>query len=88
MRRGKVIALLENEACAAVIGAMLMACSSSSLLAAQQPWKDCRAVSKLEYNSAKNQHLLSNRFARYVRTGRVWRRHYWYCPCYKSYCHV
>jgi hypothetical protein len=47
--------------------------------AVQPPSEQCRAASKIEYDSANKQHLLRNRFGAYVRTGRPWRRHYWYC---------
>jgi hypothetical protein len=47
--------------------------------AAAPPNSQCRPASKVEYNSAKKQFLLRNRFGMYVRTGWVWRRHYWYC---------
>jgi len=43
------------------------------------PPEGCRTASKIEYDSAKKNHLLTNRFGTYVRTGRVLRRHYWYC---------
>jgi hypothetical protein len=51
----------------------------SSANAVQPPADHCRAASKIEYDSAKKQFLLRNRFGAYVRTGRIWRRHYWYC---------
>jgi hypothetical protein len=52
---------------------------SSPASAVDTPADHCRAVSKIEYDSAKKQFLLRNRFGAYVRTGRIWRRHYWYC---------
>jgi hypothetical protein len=62
----------------AVIAAILMLpCSSAN--AVQPPSDHCRAASKIEYDSARKQFLLRNRFGTYVRTGRIWRRHYWYC---------
>ena len=79
MRRGKLIALIENGACSAVIGLLLIAFPSSSVNAEQPPRKGCVAVSKGEYDSAKSQRLLRNMFTAYVRTGRLWRRYYWYC---------
>jgi hypothetical protein len=79
---GKQWSTLMNRAAAAkslaVIAAMLaLFCSPAK--AVQPPSDRCRAVSKIEYDSAKKQFLLRNRFGGYVRTGRVWRRHYWYC---------
>jgi hypothetical protein len=62
----------------AVIAATLaLFCSPAK--AVQPPSDHCRVVSKIEYDSAKKQFLLRNRFGGYVRTGRIWRRHYWYC---------
>jgi hypothetical protein len=52
---------------------------SSPAKAVEAPFDHCRAVSKIEYDSAKKQFLLRNRFGAYIRTGRIWRRHYWYC---------
>jgi hypothetical protein len=79
MKLGKFIALIENGACAAVIGLMLIAVPSSSVNAEQPPRTGCVAVSKHEYASAKKEKLLRNRYGTYVRTGRLWRRYYWYC---------
>jgi hypothetical protein len=64
--------------------ALLIAYSASSasarvVNAVQPPNERCRPASKVEYNSAKRQYLLQNRFGIYVRTGRFWRHHYWYC---------
>jgi len=57
-----------------------------SPVTAPQPLSDgCRAASKIEYDSAKKTYLLQNRFGMYVRSGRIWRRHYWYCH-YSSHC--
>ena len=79
MRRGNLIALIENGASTAVIGLMLIAFPSSSVNAEQPPRNGCIAVSKQEYDSAKRQKLLHSRFNTYVRTGRLARRYYWYC---------
>jgi hypothetical protein len=79
MRRGKLITLIENGACTAVIGLMLIALPSSAVNAEQPPPKGCAPVSKSEYDSAKRQNLLRTRFTRYVRTGRLLKRYYWYC---------
>ena len=78
MRRGRFI---ENAACAARVGLMLIAFSSSSVDADQPkpPRKGCVAVSKDEYNSAKKQKLLRDMYGSYFRTDRILRRHYWYC---------
>ena len=47
---------------------------------AQQPPSDrCLAITKAEYDAAKREKLLQIRFGTYVRTGRIFHRHYWYC---------
>jgi hypothetical protein len=74
------VAVVGKAKCAALIGAVLIAFSASSANAEQPPWEGCRAASKIEYDSAKSQYLLRNRFGVYVRTGPIWRRFYWYCP--------
>jgi len=79
MKQGKLIGLIENGACTAVIGLMLIAFPSSPVNAAQPPREGCVAVSKSEYGSAKREKLLRNRNGLYVRTGRIWQRYYWYC---------
>jgi hypothetical protein len=79
MKRREFIGLIENRTCTVVIGLVLIACLSSSVNAEQPPRNGCRAASKIEYDSAKKQYLLRNRFGMYVRTGRLFRRHYWYC---------
>ena len=79
MRRGKLITLIENGACTAVIGLMLIALPSSAVNAEQPPPKGCAPVSKSEYDSAKRQKLLRSMYGSYLRTGRLWRRYYWYC---------
>jgi hypothetical protein len=79
MKRGKLIALIENGACAAVIGLALMAFSTSSAKAQQPPRTGCVAVSKSEYASANRQKLLRIRYGAYVRTGRPLRGFFWYC---------
>jgi hypothetical protein len=79
MKRGKLIALIENGACTAVIGLALMAFPTASAKAQQPPRTGCVAVSKSEYASANRQKLLRNRYGTYVRTGRPLRRFYWYC---------
>jgi hypothetical protein len=63
----------------AAAGAMLLALCSSSVKAEQPPFAGCRAASKIEYDSAKRDYLLRNKFGTYVRTGPIWRRYYWYC---------
>ena len=79
MKRKVSIAFIVNRVCTAVIGLMLIATPSSAVNAEQPPWKGCVAVSKVEYDAAKKEHLLRTKFGTYVRTGRLWRRYYWYC---------
>ncbi len=64
---------------AVVTGLPLSAFLSSSAHAQQPPQDGCVAVPKIQYDSAKKQYLLRNRFGMYVRTGGTFRRHYWYC---------
>jgi hypothetical protein len=79
MKRGNLIALIENGALSCAIGLMLIAFPSASVNAEQPPGKQCVSVSKQEYDSAKRQKLLRTRFSTYVRMGRLGRRSYWYC---------
>jgi hypothetical protein len=68
--KANLIGLIENRACTAVIGLTLIAFPSSLVNATQQPpRKECVAVSKMEYNSAKREKLLCNRNGSYLRTG-------------------
>jgi hypothetical protein len=76
---GNKVALLDRRACIPAIG-FLLSISTSSLLAAPLPREGCRAVSKIEYSSAKRQYLLISRYRKYVRTGHFWRHYYWQCP--------
>jgi hypothetical protein len=59
--------------------AMLVALSAAPVNAQQPPASGCRAASKIEYDSAKREYLLRNKFGAYVKTGHIWRRYYWYC---------
>jgi hypothetical protein len=52
---------------------------SSSAFAASPPMEGCRPVSKLEYDTAKNENVIISKGGRYVRTGPFWRRYYWHC---------
>jgi hypothetical protein len=64
---------------ALVLAAGTLAFLSTPAIAVQPPSEHCRPASKIEFESAKKDFLLRSRFGGYVRTGRVWRRHYWYC---------
>lgn len=79
MKLQKYKTLIEKAAWVCPITLVLIACHVSSASAEQTPPKGCVAVSKQEYDSAKKQNLLVNRFSRYERTGRIGRRYYWYC---------
>ena len=62
------------------IGMLALVLSAGPVRAQPQPPSDrCRPASKIEYNAAKAQLLLTNRFGFYQRTGHLWRRYYWYC---------
>ena len=65
------------KALALVAGTLGPLCSPANAL--QSPAEHCRPASKIEYDSAKRDFLLRNRFGAYVKTGRIWHRHYWYC---------
>jgi hypothetical protein len=64
----------------AVVVVIVIVALAAPAIAVQPPGEGCRPVAKIEYNSAKKQYLLRNRFDIYLRTGRIWRRRYWYCP--------
>ena len=69
---------LPKSASIAVI--FVAALFSSSAFAASPPKEGCRSVSRLEYNTAKNENIIISKGGRYVRTGPFWRRYYWHCP--------
>lgn len=75
MQRRNLIVLL--GACA--IGLTLAAFPGPAVNADQPPRPGCVAVVKQEYDSAKRQNLLQNRFSSYATTGQLGRRSYWYC---------
>jgi hypothetical protein len=81
MRRERPITkMLDPQAARSlVVIAAILAFFYSSADAAQASSEQCRSTSKIEYNSAKKQQLLRNRFGFYVRNGPIWRRRYWYC---------
>ena len=63
-----------------LVGALLTAFTPSSVKAQQPPLREgYRAVSKLEYDTAKREYILISKGGRYVQTGHFWRRHYWWC---------
>ena len=64
---------------AVVITGSLLA-SASAIAKPLPPKEGCRAISKIEYNAAKREYLLTSRVRVYIRTGPFWRRHYWHCP--------
>jgi hypothetical protein len=61
-------------------GALLTAFTPSPAKGQQPPLREgCRAVSKLEYDTAKREYILISKGGRYVQTGHFWRRNYWWC---------
>jgi len=78
MRPKQLILRAEDVACVTLIGIMAIALPVSVRAEPAPSWK-CIAVVKQEYDSAKKKHLLHTRMGTYVRTGRPWRRYYWYC---------
>jgi hypothetical protein len=79
MNAGEVPARFRDGAHIAVLGALLLTLCCSSANAEPPPRDGCRAASRIEYDSAKREHLLRSRFGTYVRTGHLWRHYYWYC---------
>ncbi len=73
MRPGKAIASVT------LVPALILAAFLSSVKAQQPLQGGCVTVPKIQYDSAKKQYLLRSRFGMYVRTGGIFRRHYWYC---------
>ena len=69
---------LSTSASIAVVA--VAASFSSSAFAAAPPKEGCRSVSRLEYDTAKNENIIISKGGRYVRTGPFWRRYYWHCP--------
>ena len=65
--RGPLTAIL-------VITGLAASFVASSADAQQPPREGCRAVSKLEYTTAKNENVIISKGGRYVRTGPFWRR--------------
>lgn len=63
-----------------LIGALLIAFTPSPAKGQQPPLTEgCRAVSKLEYNTATREYLLISKGGRYLQTGHLWRPYYWWC---------
>lgn len=67
------------SACGGVAIMMVSVTPAFSANTKAPPYPGCVEVAKQEYNAAKKQGLLNTRFNRYVRTGRIGRRYYWYC---------
>ena len=67
------------RACAAAAAVVAIVFSSLPANAEKPPWEGCRLASKVEYDSARQQHLLRSRVGMYVKTGPIWKRSYWYC---------
>ena len=79
MNRREFIKLFENGACTIAVGLALIPFPTSSVNAEQPTRTGCLAVSKSEYDSANRKKMLRTKFGKYERTGRLWRRYYWYC---------
>ena len=46
----------------------------------QPPLREgCRAVSKIEYDTAKREYIVISKGGRYLQTGYFLRRHHWWC---------
>ena len=63
-----------------LVGTLLTAFTPSPAKGQEPPLQEgCRAVSNLEYDTARREYILISRGGRYVETGRFWRHHYWWC---------
>jgi hypothetical protein len=58
-----------------VVSATLIALFLLSMSGQPPPWEGCRAASKTEYESAKQDFLLQTSVGAYATTGHWWRRH-------------
>jgi hypothetical protein len=70
----------QTSASVAVIATVSLFACSSVIAKPLPPKEGCRAVSRLEYNTAKKENVITSKGGRYVRTGPFWRRYYWHCP--------
>jgi hypothetical protein len=78
MKPERLSARLSAGCAIAALAAALIVLSPALAKAVEMPW-GCMAVTKAEYNAAKKKKLLHGRFGVYKRTGRIWRRSYWFC---------
>ena len=63
-----------------LVGVLVTASIPSSVKAQQPPLREgCRAVSKLEYDTANREYVLISKGGRYLQTGHLWWRSYWWC---------
>ena len=63
-----------------LVGALLTAFTPLPAKGQQSPLREgCRAVSKIEYDTAKREYIVISKGGRYLQTGYFWRRHYWWC---------
>jgi hypothetical protein len=79
MKGGNMKGGMRRPVFGSIAAATLIALSASPTRAQQPPAAGCRKVSKVEYDSAKENYLLRNKFGAYVRTGNFLRAYYWYC---------
>ena len=78
MRAEKLSARFSSGCAIAALAAALIALSPALAKTEEMPW-GCMAVTKAEYNAAKKQKILHGTFGVYKKTGRIWRRSYWFC---------
>jgi hypothetical protein len=76
----RLVSFLRNSLPVAVVITGSLLASALAIAKPLPPKEDCRPISKIEYNAAKREYLLTSRVRVYVRTGPFWRRHYWHCP--------
>ena len=79
MKGRRYVVIIGRPAVAAATASILLTLFCSPAHAQTAPRPGCVAVSKGEYDSASRTNRLQNRVGSYVRTRKLWRRHYWYC---------
>jgi hypothetical protein len=70
---------LKAKIFASMFAALIVLSAAPSSAQPAPPSDRCRPASKIEYNAAKAQYLLTSQWGFYVMTRRLWRLYYWYC---------
>ena len=72
--------LLQRVAARIAVAVVSIVGASLTTQAQQPPKADCRAVSKLEYNTAKKENVIISKGGDTSEQDRSGERHYWHCP--------